>query len=510
MGRAAQVGSEGAIQAAVFVDRAVLAYEEKRYDVALKELDAALRLDAENLDALYYQGLIYAATDRPQDARAAFEKARKLRPGDVDIAFQLGALYFGEKDYAQAEPLLREVYRADSKRPNIGFYLGVIEFNKQNFREALGLFRVNVPSDDEFAKLAHIYTSLTLAQLGSLGEAKAEIDQALRIPSTSPLTTPAQRFGEIIERAQAQQKSFRGELRLGMLYDTNIPVVPDHSGDPTAQASRHDQRRQKSEAEFATLDLAYTWWRTADWESTVSHRFFQTYYNHLTEFNAQSNTPSISVFNRGIMPAVLGGFPYIAGGQVTYDYISLGNRPFTQRWIATPSISISEDDSNVTTVQYRYQWKDFFHDEDFVPRDVRDANNHMIGPTHFVRFEKGRHYVKLGYQYDAEFAQGENWSYRGNRLLTGFQYTLPWWDIRFSYDLDYHWRRYDNRTIFLQPVRILSRRRDQEAVHLTRMAKDVWENFTVAVEYLFDRGASNVALYDYHRHVVMTSVAWRF
>jgi tetratricopeptide (TPR) repeat protein len=48
----AQSLNEGAIQAAVFVDRAAIAYEGKRYDEALKELQEALRLDPENIDAL--------------------------------------------------------------------------------------------------------------------------------------------------------------------------------------------------------------------------------------------------------------------------------------------------------------------------------------------------------------------------------------------------------------------------------------------------------------------------
>ena len=43
-------------EATVFVDRAVLAYDEGRYDHALEELQEALRLDPDNIDALYYQG----------------------------------------------------------------------------------------------------------------------------------------------------------------------------------------------------------------------------------------------------------------------------------------------------------------------------------------------------------------------------------------------------------------------------------------------------------------------
>jgi len=505
----AQGTSERAMQAAVFVDRAVVVYGEEKYQEALKELEEALRLDPDNLDALYYLGLVYAALERPEDARSALEKARKIRPTDIDVTFQLATLHFSQKEYDKAEPLLREVYRADPKRPNIGYYLGIIEFNKQNFRGALGYFKANVPSDDNFAQLAGFYTGVTLARLGALGEAKAEIDQAIRLQPASPLTTPAQRFGEILEKSIVADKRFRGELRLGIYYDTNVPVVPNPSGEASAQSFRSVQPRRKSEGELAILDLGYTWLRSADWEGTIAHKFIQTYNNHLTEYNSQSNTPTLSILNRGLLPGALGGLPYAAGAQLAYDYISLGNRPFTQRWIVTPYVSLSENDSNVTTFQYRYQWKDFFHDEDFIRREIRDADNHMVGWTHFLLAEKGRHYAKLGYQYDAEPAEGKNWSYRGHRLLTGFQFTLPW-DLRFRYDLDFHWRSYKNRTILPTSVGPLARRRDRQPVHLTGIAKDFLENFTVAVEYLFDQGKSNVDLYDYRRHVVTTSLAWRF
>ncbi len=509
----AQVASERAIQAAIFVDRAVIAYGETRYQEALKELVEALRLDPENLDALYYQGLVYAATDRPADAQTAFEKARKINPKDIDIAFQLGTLHFAQKEYDRAEPFLREVYRADPKRPNIGYYLGFIEFNKQNFREALSYFRANVPSDDNFAQLARFYTGMTLARLGAPGEAKAEIDQALRLQPASPFTAPAQRLGEILEKAAAADKRFRGELRVGVFYDTNPAVIPDRSDDGTVKSIRTAQSTQKSAGELIVLDLAYAWLRTADWEGTISHRFIQSYNNHknLTEFDTQSNTPTLSIVNRGLLPGAVGGLPYTAGFQFAYDYISLGDAPFTQRWIVTPYVSLSENDSNVTTFQYRYQAKDFFHDEDFVRREIRDADNHMVGWTHFLLAEKGRHYAKLGYQYDAEPAEGKNWSYRGHRLLTGFQYTLPWWEVRFRYDLDFHWRNYKYKNSILPATAPGSvRRRDRQPVHLTGVAKDFLENFTVAIEYLFDQGRSNLAPFDYHRHVVTTSLAWRF
>jgi tetratricopeptide (TPR) repeat protein len=77
-------------EATVYVDRAIIAYEEKRFEDALKELQEALRVDPQNVEALYYQSVVYLILNRPAEAQAGLEKARALLPGNADIAFQLG------------------------------------------------------------------------------------------------------------------------------------------------------------------------------------------------------------------------------------------------------------------------------------------------------------------------------------------------------------------------------------------------------------------------------------
>jgi tetratricopeptide (TPR) repeat protein len=534
----AQAPRSGELEAAIFVDRAVLAYGEKRYDAALTELQEALRLHPESVDALYYQGLVYSALDRPGDARASFERARGFRPADVDVAFQLGVLHFAQKEYDQAEPLLRQAYQADPRRPNIGYYLGFIEYRKKNYREALNLLRANVPSDDNFAQLAGFYAGLAAGALGFPGQARVEIEQAMRLQPVSPLVAPMQRFGEILQKAESEEKFFRGELRLGVFYDTNVPVVPGSTTDITATFIRDDQKRRKSEGELASLDLTYTWLKTPDWTGDASYRFLQTYNNRLTEFNSQSHTPALTIANRGSMATALGQLPYDAGLQLAYDYISLGNAPFSQRGIVSPYITLEDnrgkitiadqsfDFANLTTLQFRFQLKDFADDDEVVRREVRDAKNYMIGPSHLFILDGGRHYLRFGYQFDAELAEGENWSYRGHRLVAGFQFTIPYEDIRFRYDVDYHLRDYQ-RNHSLQPATApnTTKRRDREPLHQFAIAKDFVPDFLksslfcgangscslgVALEYLYDRTRSNLAVFEYSRHVVTTSMAWRF
>ena len=508
------VSAQVSADAVVFVDRAVLAYDAKRYDEALKELEEALGLNPEYVDALYYKGLVLVALKRPAEAVAALEKALKLRPGDVDTSFQLGSLYFGQKEYAKAEPLLRHVYQSEPKRPNLGYYLGFMEYRKKEYREAVRFFRNTVPSDDNFAQLTRFYNGLAMSALGFPKEAKAEIEEALRLQPVSPLVAPAQRFGELLEKKAEEERRFHGEVRFGVFYDTNVAVIPNSSSDLVAQTIRGDFKDPESPGELISINLSYTYLKTLDWEGTASYRFFQTFNNSLPDFNNQSHTPTIGIVNRGALATPFGKLPYFTGLQYTYDFITLGNTRFVQRWIINPYFSIAENSWNLTNIQFRFQVKDFFNDFNVTGREVRDALNYMIGPTHFFLFDRGRHYFKLGYQYDSEDAEGNNWTYWGNRLLAGFQYSLPWWDMRLRFDLDFHWRSYKNKHSLLPTgAGFTKKRSDNEQVYFTSLSKDFVIkslNFTVSMDYLFDHNSSNLAAFDYDRHVVTTAIAWKF
>ena len=235
------------------IDRALIAYEDKNYDAAQQELLEALKLEPDNAEALYYQGLVYTSLKRPDDARRVFERARAQRPENNDIALELGTLYFAQEAYDQAEAPLRQVFRSEPSKPNLGYYLGFIEYRKQNYRQALRFFEANVPSDTDYAQLNKFYSGLAMSSLGFPREARTQIEEALQLQPISPLSVPGQRFGEILRTAEQREKLFNGELRLGIFYDTNVPVVPASSSDIVAQAIQQEQRRRKSGGELASV-----------------------------------------------------------------------------------------------------------------------------------------------------------------------------------------------------------------------------------------------------------------
>ncbi len=77
----------------------------------------------------------------------------------------------------------------------------------------------------------------------------------------------------------------------------------------------------------------------------------------------------------------------------------------------------------------------------------------MVGLLHSIALEGDRS-VKVGYQLDYDLTQGANFVYVGNRFQSGFAYNLfptdpnipkaPWSNLRLSYYLDVHLRRYRN------------------------------------------------------------------
>ena len=505
-GKTSSAWAQAPTEAEVYVDRAILAYDDGRYAEAHKEIQEALRLDPDNVTALYYLGLILIATDQYAEAQAALEKAKALRPTDLDVTFQLGVLHFSQQQYAEAEPPLREVFEVQPRRQNLGFYLGFIAYRNKEYREALRFLRANVPSDENFAQLSKFYTGLALGALGLPAEAQAEVEEAIRLNPTSRLASPAKRFRDVLEPAARRERRFQGEVRFGLVYDDNAAIVPNASTDIVARVLR--ERDTETTGEVISVRLAYTWLRTVDWEATVSYAFLQTINNDddLSDFNVQDHTGTVGLTYRN----TLKGMPYFTGLQIAYDFITLGGDTFVHFPTFQPFFTLVENAGNLTTFQFRTQLKEF--DEDGVPDDeVRDATNYMVGLTHFFRFAEDRHYIKVGYQYDFDDAEGDNWVYSGFRFLVGGQYTLPWGDIRLRYNLDFHLRDYENKHSLL-PVTApnTTRRDDKELLHLVSIAKDLSEDFTVSLDFLFDDNISNLDVFDYDRNVVSLSLTWRF
>lgn len=506
MGTLSPIWAQVPTESDVYVDRGIVAYDAKDYRTALQSFQEALRLNPENVNALYYVGLTYMALGQYAEAQAILEQAKTLAPSDVDVAFQLGLSYFAQQEYEKAEPLLRQVYAVQPKHQNIGYFLGIIEYRKQNYREALRFFQTAVPSNQDFAQLNRLYAGLSLSAMGLAGQARTEIEEAMRLP-VSPLTGPAERFRDVLGAAAKAERNFHVDAKLGFFYDDNVTVNPFRSTDATAEAAR--QAKHRSTGEVGYVRFEYTPLQTPDWEGSFAGSILQSVNNDVSHFNILNPSGIANLAYKSRIREM----PAVWNLAYQYEYISLDDGNFVNRHTVAPALTLIWDAINLSQAQVRYQNKDFMNEKALVTTaDDRDANNYMAGFTHVFRFQADRHYIRVGYQGDWDAAQGSNWSYLGHRVILGGQYTLPWWDIRLRYDFDIHFRDYRNLHTYL-PTGITSpqiHRSDQDMNHLLSVTKDFPGNISLSLEYLLNRNFSNLALYDYIRNVVTMSVSWRY
>lgn len=534
-------------EADVFVAQAILAYEEKRYEDAATALGQALGLDPNNVDALYYTGLVRIAQGRLDEATQALEKARSLDPRDEAIPFQLGVTYFSLGKYDQAQPLLEQVFAANPRLESLGYYVGFMRYRKKDYAGALRAFRAGATTDPNIAQLTRFYTGLALGAVGLPERAAAEIEEALKLQPASPLTGPAERLREAVATARERERRFRAEVRVGAFYDDNVPVQPEASSrDTLVESLRAHEKR--SPGALAGVRFDYSFLRAGSLEATLTYSFFGTYNYDLPGFNIVDHLGGLGATYRDTVGdlsdlglGVLGGLPYQLGVQYTYDYLILDDDEFVQRNTFSPTFVLVGKAfdappfgtvNNLTALQLRWQKKQFSNDTNINRAEKRDGTNWMVGLTHIFRFSGDKHLFKVGWQWDADDLKGStnrgrNYAYTdGQRILTGFQFTLPWWELRLKYDFDAHFREYTHRNTILPVANPrIKKRSDDEFTHVVGFSLPLPYSLTVpdvergeprktglslAVDYQAASNRSNLDAFTFNRKVLSVFLIWAY
>src|SRR4030095_2978357 len=93
------------------IEKAELAFKERRYQDAVEEFRKAIELDRESTDAYYGLGLAYLKTGERIKAIEAFREAIRLRPEWAEAHNQLGLTYYEAGEYKTAASAFEEATR---------------------------------------------------------------------------------------------------------------------------------------------------------------------------------------------------------------------------------------------------------------------------------------------------------------------------------------------------------------------------------------------------------------
>ena len=496
----------------VYIDRGIIEYDDKKYAEALKNFLEALQIDPENAEVRYFVGIAYLALDQVDQAITHLEKARQLDPADLDIAFNLGVAYFTKEEYDRGQPQYLFVHGKEPKRDNLGYYLGFIHFQRKEYEKALAYFQENVSSDVRFQQQNRFYTGLTKHHLGRDEEATRDLEEAVKLRPDAPLGRTAKLFAEAVAPKPVPRR-YRVEVRGGVSYDDNATLAPTK---PVLELRRQPRR---SAAEIALLRLEYDLIQTQPDTLTASYQIFSNYYNSLQNLDVLNHTWGANYVHR----ARLGTLPAWYGAQYSYDYLELDGAVFLSRHTGTASLTLFENDSNFTLFQYRYQDKDFRSANTLdLRKESRDGQNHLLGATHILVFAGGKHFLRVGYQFDADDTIGADYRYFGQKASVGFQVTGPW-EIRFQAGYDFQFRDYPEKNALAASLNQAARegssvegamfkvmRRDMDHTFTASLSRDFPYGFNASLEFFKERNRSTFSLFDFDRNVVTLSIGWKY
>ncbi|MGA2000087.1 MAG: protein kinase [Terriglobales bacterium] len=168
-------------------------------DLALHELQQALKLDAQNADALRGLAAVYDSTGRRDDAERLYREATVLRPDSWSAFNEFGNFYLRHREYAKAA----------------GQYRRAVELTPDNAH-------------------AHNNLGLTLDNLGRAGEAEPELKKSIQLQPTGHAYTMLgrlyyrqRRWADAAAMMEQGLQLDRGDYRLW----ANLALTYDWLGD---------------------------------------------------------------------------------------------------------------------------------------------------------------------------------------------------------------------------------------------------------------------------------------
>lgn len=431
------------------------------------------------------------------------------------------------------QPALKAVHAGEGS----SLRQGIADYKAENFEEALGSLIKAFDKEPSSAVTAH-YLGLTYKELLKYTEAKTSLEKAIEL---KPSMTEAyvslaevlygQNLYEEAEKKLDEAKglgvrSARASYLRGLVYlkagkekgaeaafKKAVSLEPrSEAADLSREALRvdlgkeflfsfkvgyafqHDDNATVSGVPTEEEDTRHVLTLNGDYTTElgamglkVGYAFYQSLHQDLDYMDMQGHSlliaPSLDAGR---------GKAHLVG---TLDYYSLDGEKYLKRSGLKPSYSFSAGGTGVNLFVGLTN-KDFLNSTD----EERDASNVNAGLGLLLPYNKDRSYAKLGYAFDSEDAEGDDWDYTGN--MGSLSVVHPFSTVT---ELDftgiYYSQDYSNGSGTKRKDKISSV--DVTVTHNYRAV-------LLKLQYSYTSADSNVAAYDYSRNIIGIGVEGNF
>ncbi len=128
-----------------YYERALDHFAKSRLELALADLDEALRLNPRKAEYYAARGLVLLLSEWPADAETDFAQALRLDPAQWLAYYGRGMLAFQEGNFTEAVDQFSRAQRLAPQRPEVYVYRAVAFYRMGNAQEALADLQVALP-----------------------------------------------------------------------------------------------------------------------------------------------------------------------------------------------------------------------------------------------------------------------------------------------------------------------------------------------------------------------------
>ncbi len=149
-------------------------------DEALKEINQAIQLNPNYIDAYYHQGIIYKHLRLLDAAIASYRKTIELDPNHLYARINSAVIFIGEKNYFSALNILQETLKINTSSPGIYYNLGLTYFGLKEFNLAIDNLDNAINLNPNYAEAFNI-KGLALKNILAYEEAIINFEEAINI-----------------------------------------------------------------------------------------------------------------------------------------------------------------------------------------------------------------------------------------------------------------------------------------------------------------------------------------
>jgi tetratricopeptide (TPR) repeat protein len=466
---------------------------QENYEEALALLNQSWQKGPRTANKAFLLGKVNRRLLRYPEARRYLEEAVRLQPGYAEAQLLLADTLIALDKPGEAEPHLRAVQAAGFEPGQTAFLQGMAASKQKNFSQAVEHFR-RAQKDPKLAQEAKFQESMALASLNRYSDAHRTMKEAISLNPRSQTATLAQGYVQALELRLQDVRRFRFSAAAGFDWDSNVTLQP---GDPVSA------QQVSGQGDLVYTQLAnfeYNFVPSGSWALWGTYSYYQNFHRRLTKFDMWSNTLGLTPMytwsnSRFWLP-------------FTYNYSDVESDKYYTAFTLTPSYLylIGQKwgiEGNLRLARQYYWFPTLF------PQDDRSGRNIATSLAGYYFFKNQQGFVQLRFTYEHFFTSGSNWENDTYRFSLSALY--PFTDkFKVRGFMDLAFQPYTDNFYSGNPAVVNPKRDDTILMLGVEGTYNLWKGLEINAHYYFIRDSSNIAIYDYTRHIMGGQLGYRY